>query len=646
MTRLVTRASVRILLAAVMAWGATTAALAEDARQQPADVQGLAPIQVLTAALNHWADLVEPAPNQPPHTFVTRLKVVSARGLPRELNGLTADVAFQAPDRLRVSAVVGGNPCAFGRDGQQLWVDLPHKHLALLAKPGVPRFKTHPDELDTTQLPPVSMPVPAGRISFALAAATQLTALPPREGRTGEVGVRIVGVAPQVRGNEATLWLREADLLPVSVAFQSDKQTAVELAFENPRLEEPWPAAKWGMDARDGRKVETVALAHLVRFLNVAPDALLRNAVPTLGPATGSKRVVAREGAGRLEDHDGTRVLLLRGSPAEMGRQHGVLLKPQILQTIDRILYGVGVGSSFDRGNWFFGEIESAQARVQPYCDPRYLEEMDAIAAAVGAHPQEARLANFFPELFHCSGFAVFGKATQGGRMYHGRILDYLRGVGLEQNAVVIVYQPDGGRNAWVNVSYAGFVGSVTAMNEKHISIGEMGGGGYGKWDGKPMAQLVRDVMEKASTLDEAVEIMRKGPRTCEYYYVISDGRTKDAVGIAATPDSFEVLKPGQSHPRLPHGIPDAVLLSADERYEELAKRVQANYGKLDAQGAIALMSRPVCMTSNIHSVLFAPDTLEFWVANADAKNPASHARFTHYDLKELLKPEGTAGAQ
>jgi len=258
----------------------------------------------------------------------------------------------------------------------------------------------------------------------------------------------------------------------------------------------------------------------------------------------------------------------------------------------------------------------------------------------------EGRLANFFPELFHCSGFSIFGKATVGGRMYHGRVLDYMRGIGLEQNAVVMVYRPDGGRNAWVNVGYAGFVGSVTAMNEKGISIGEMGGRGYGNWDGKPMAQLVREVMEKANTLDEAVAIMRTGPRTCEYYYVISDGKTKDAVGVAATPDTFEVIKPGQSHPRLPHGVPDAVLLSAGDRYEELARRVQAGYGKFDAEKSIALMSRPVCMTSNIQSVLFAPDTLEFWVANADSKNVASHTRFTHYSLKDLLTNEGTADAR
>jgi hypothetical protein len=643
MTRSLTRAAIALLCLGALCHTPRAALAQDSAKPEAADAQ--APIQILTSALNRWSEIIQPPAGRAPRTFVTRVRVTRADGMPGELENLTADVAFQAPDRLRVVANVGGQTYAVGRDGQQLWVDIPHKQFTLVGRNGVPRFKTHPNEPDTTQLPPFAAPIPAARAGFALAVGTQLTALPPRQGHPRELGVRMVGVVPQIQGDELKLWLREADLMPVALAFRNEKNAAVEVEFQDPRFEEPWPAEKWAATQGEGEKVETVALAHLVRFLKVAPDALFNNQIPTLGPATGAKRVIARDGEGRLEDHDGTRVLFLKGSPAEMGRQHGRLLKPQILHAMDRILYGVGVGSSFDRGNWFFGEIEAAQARVEPYCDPRYLEEMDAIAAAVGAHRQEARLSNFFPELFHCSGFSIFGKATKDGRMYHGRILDYMKGVGLEQNAVVIVHQPDAGRNAWVNISYAGFVGSVTAMNEKHISLGEMGGGGYGNWDGKPMAQLVRDVMEKAGTLEEAVEIMRKGPRTCEYYYVVSDGKTKDAVGIAATPDTFEIVRPGQSHPRLPHTVPDAVLLSAGDRYEELARRVRANYGKFDAEGAIRLMSRPVCMTSNIHSVLFAPDTLEFWVANADSKNPASHARFTHYDLRELLESAGTAQA-
>jgi hypothetical protein len=43
-------------------------------------------------------------------------------------------------------------------------------------------------------------------------------------------------------------------------------------------------------------------------------------------------------------------------------------------------------------------------------------------------------------------------------------------------------------------------------------------------------------------------------------------------------------------------------------------------------------------MNSNIHSVLFAPETLDFWVANADSKDPASHTRYTKYNLADLLK--------
>ena len=399
----------------------------------------------------------------------------------------------------------------------------------------------------------------------------------------------------------------------------------------------------WEIPAQPGDTIQKVALEHLATFAS-SFVATLTDKVPTLGPVDGSKKILAVEGAGRLEQRDGTRVLFLKGTPEEMGHQHGTLMKKEVHHLVDRILYGVGVGSSFEKGSWFFGEIEAAQKRLAPFINERYLREMDAMAQAAELHPQEIRLANVFPELFHCSGFAIHGSATSDGEMYHGRILDYLKGMGLEQNAVVIVTQPDKG-NAWVNCGYAGFVGSVTAMNEKHLSIGEMGGRGEGNWDGKPMAQLLREVMEKAATLDEAVAIMKQGPRTCEYYYVIADGKTKQAVGIKATPDVFEVVHPGEAHPQLDAPIKDTVLLSAGDRYTELARRVQAGFGKFDADSARELMSRPVCMSSNIHSVLFAPDTLDFWVANSDGDKPASETRYTKYNLGDLLKSEAAAPA-
>jgi isopenicillin-N N-acyltransferase-like protein len=606
------------------------------------------PTEILTVTLQKIVAVIEPPPGAAPQTFSARLEIIKSEGLPKPLAGKSAELGYQAPDRLSLSAKVGEKTYAIGRDGQQLWLYVPQQHFGVLGKSGVPRFSSAPDKKDATKLPGFKIPIHKEQLAL-LPLLMNVEALPADT--LDQVRCHVLQVTPKPEAKEALklpagqikLWVRETDYLPARIGYSDGKGLHVEVQWHDAKLGEPWPAEKWKLPAREGDEITTTALSHLTRFLPVIISTLGQK-VPPLGPATGQRHLVATEGQGRLETIDGTRVLFLKGSPEEMGRQQGILLKKEVRDLVNHILYGVGVGSSFAKGKWFFGEIEQAQSRLAPFINERYLREMDGIALAAGLDKEEVRLANFFPELFHCSGFALFGDATAGGRMYHGRILDYLKGVGLEQNAVVMVIQPDEG-NAWVNVSYAGFVGSVTAMNAKHVAIGEMGGRGEGNWDGKPMAQLVREVMERASTLEEAVAIMRNAPRTCEYYYVISDAKSKKAVGIAATPSRFETVWPGQTHPQLPHAVKDAVLMSAGDRYTKLVERVRAGYGKFDADSARDLMCRPVAMNSNIHSVLFAPDTLDFWVANADSKNPASQARYTHYNLAELLKAQPTPEA-
>ncbi len=622
-------------------------ALALQSQQPPV---AETPQALLGKAIGQLTTLFEPPAGAPVRSVSGTLRVLEAEGLGKGLAGRTASFALQAPEHFRFGAEFEGRALEIGRDGQQLWVVAPKQQFGVIGSADVPRYVTRPNEPDGTRLPPIKLPVSREQV-LALPFLLQAEFLAP-EAVEG-VACKVVHARSQPQAMELlklpkvelTAWIRENDALPARLKLDDGggKRLTVELTGLN--LAGPLPAETWKLSAPAEAKIETVALSQIGRLLPAA-WSLLNQQIPTLGPATGARKVLAREGAGWLEDQDGTRVLYLKGTPTEMGRQHGVLLRRQVRDLVDKIVYGVGVGSSFEKGRWFFGEIQEAQRRLMPFMDPRYLEEMDAIAEAAGLEREEVRLANFFPELFHCSGFAVAGPATVDGRLYHGRILDYLKGVGLEPNAVVIVHQPSYG-HAWVNVSYAGFVGSVTAMNEKRISIGEMGGRGEGDWDGKPMAQLIREVMEKADSLEEAVEIMRRGPRTCEYYYVIADGNTRQAVGIAATPTRFEVVKPGEAHPQLPHAIPGAVLMSAGNRYEKLAERVKTQHGRLDADRSRALMELPVAMNSNIHSVLFAPETLDLWVANADSKNVASHTRYTHYNLGDLLKrqPEPAVSA-
>lgn len=599
------------------------------------------PDDLLKEAIFHWMDLVQPSDAASARTIAVKGTLTRAAGLPKEATGASLDATYQWPDKLRAAVTIAGEEHRAGRDGQQLWVHQPARKFGLLGKQGVPRFTADPASIDRTVIPPFELPIGKFKMRGILLAVNAYHA---GQEKIGEhdctiLKLKLMKLAAELIGVSTNavihVWLRD-DLTPMRITVNDGNGLDLQIDTAEASVTRPAAGTSFAIAPNEGDKIHTVALGHLTRFIEVGPT-LMNQQIPTLPPVTGERKLVARSGNGRLELHDGTRVLFLSGSPEEMGRQHGELLKPEIHDVSAKILYGIGVGSSFAKGNWFFGEVENAQSRVEKFVDPRVLREMDALADAAGVHRQESRLSNFFPELFHCSGFALLGKSTADGHVYHGRVLDYLRGVGLEQNAVVTVYQPSDGRHAWVNLTYAGFVGSVTAMNEKGISVGEMGGHGYGDWDGKPMAQLVREVMEKASTLDEAVEIMRVGPRTCEYYYVIADGKTKQAVGIGATPTKFEVVRPGEAHPKLSKPQPDTVLLSAGDRYDLLAERVKAKWGKFDAPAAIELMTRPVCMTSNIQSVLFVPDTLDFYVANADGVNVASHTRFTKYNLRELL---------
>lgn len=559
------------------------------------------------------------------------LSIVSVQGLPGSVAGHSASLAWRSPDLLHLRTEIAGEELHAGREGGTVWIHLPGKDFTVVGDDTVPRFTGDPSSVEAVALPDFAIPlspIQVRLLPFVLAVERMDGSPSARRISPSRLGRRFLDLPDfVVEIGEAERGGRE-----LKIALTDQQEIVLRVDRFGVR-DESLPARSWSPP--EGETVERVALSHLVRCAGVLRSRIGAES-PSLPPATGRREIVAASGKGRLEDHDGVRVLFLEGKPDEMGRQQGELLRDEVRSIVDRIVYGVGVGSSFAKGRWFFGEIEEAQSRIEPFIPESQLREMDAIAEAAGLHRQEARLANFFPELFHCSGFALHGSATLDGRIYHGRILDYIRGAGLEDNAVVVVCRPEGG-NAWVNLTYAGFVGSVTAMNEKKLAIGEMGGRGEGHWDGKPMAQLVREVMEQCDTIDEAVELMRKGPRTCEYYYVISDAKSGRAVGIKATPEIFETVWSGESHPQLPDPVADTVLLSAGERYAELVKRVKAGFGRFDADKARELMTRPVCMKSNIQSVLFAPDTLDFWVANADSENVASETRYTHFNLAELL---------
>ncbi len=387
-----------------------------------------------------------------------------------------------------------------------------------------------------------------------------------------------------------------------------------------------------------GLPVTKVSAVDLTRMWAAVFDFAAETVMPrSARPVKTTLEIVARDPAGHglLCECQGKRLLFVEGAPEQMGTAHGRLVREPIRRLTERVVYGVGAADSMASGLWWFDRVAEIERRTGPHLPARFAAECDALARAAGVSVRDARAANLLPERFHCSGAAVRGKATADGRILHARVLDYMRDIGLQDYACVTIFIPEK-KHAWISAGYAGFLGTVTAMNERGLAVGEMGGRGEGQWDGVPMSFLLRDIMERAATVDEALELLRKSPRTCEYYYVLSD-RTRAMAAVHCQADQMTVLRPGQQHPRLPLVPEDTVLISGGDRAKALSDRIRKDFGRIDPAKLMEIIKRPVAMNSNLHDAVFSPETLDFWIADAGRKTAACDEPYAHFNLQQLL---------
>lgn len=445
---------------------------------------------------------------------------------------------------------------------------------------------------------------------------------------------------------------KDAQRLPgeIVLKFDEDGRTPAEIALNIGGIQGTLRIHGWQTNAvandamfeppegLDRQEVEQSDIHHIfAAMLNFALERL-NDSGPTADLKATKMSIVARDPAGHglLCRCQGKNILMVSGTPAQMGAAQGTLLREPARKLTERVVYLVGAGDTLRSGTWFLDRMAEVERRTLPHIPPRFLEECDALSLAAGVSKRDGRYANLFPERFHCSGVALKGRATVGGQVLHARVLDYMTEIGLQDAAVVQVFMPKG-KNTWMSAGYAGFIGTVTAMNEHGLAIGEMGGRGGEQWDGTPMSLLLRDIMERAGTVAEALAILRATPRTCQYYYVLSD-RSGAIRAVECTPEKMTVLKPGQQDTRLPHVPEDVVFISEEDRAKLLSERIQKHYGRIDVRTLIDIIKRPVSMNANLHDAIFAPETLDLWLADAGRFTPACDEPYARFNLRKLIE--------
>jgi predicted choloylglycine hydrolase len=420
------------------------------------------------------------------------------------------------------------------------------------------------------------------------------------------------------------------------------------------------------IEARPGR----AGVAALV-FVAVAAVSVLPSLSALAEPTDRvTPKLLGEQGPARLWQVGEQRVLLLSGSPYEMGLQQGRLLAAEIRECV-RLFLDFALSRDGNTRETFAAIWKAAETDIPQ----RYKDELRGLAEGSGASLTDLQLLHVIPEKYHCSGAAAFGPATKDGKLYHTRSLDYAIDIGnrektAQENALLVVYRPEEGAGfAHANVAWAGFIGSITGMNAKGVSIGEMGSSSKNEtFEGIPMIFMVREILHGADGVESAVEITRRCRRTAGYNFIYGDGKKPTAAAIEVNKDAVKVFPAGGSEENVaPHfAIAHCVRRCNHFVDPELSKLQREGYdprfsspgswlgyhliseylvkqaGRLDAEAMIALLRGYPPDAPCLHQAVFAPGDREIYVAVA--KNPhkvrrpgAQNQVFYRYRLDRIL---------
>ncbi len=341
---------------------------------------------------------------------------------------------------------------------------------------------------------------------------------------------------------------------------------------------------------------------------------------------------------------DRIKVVVVKGNPYEMGKQLGTLLADDISASLGDFLQAVRkeYGDEVDV-DWL---LKGAWLDNVPYIDERVLEEMRGMAEGSGVPLEEIQMAHMVPVVspYACSGVVTWGEATAGGHTYQLRNLDYTMDAGLQDHPLIVVYLPDKG-TAHINVTFAGYIASHTGMNANHLVFGEKGRSKSSEFPynikGKHFSFLFREMMYDATSLEDVLSTVRKGPLIKRYCLYFSDGNGEGSGAKVAVnaPDEEQVTvwrDNDASDPVAPDVFKGVVYHTMED--DDAAAYIRMYHGSFDAEKMISLSKLVADMGSNLMDVVYDATTLEIWVAYANGQEEAALQKYVHVDMKKYLE--------
>lgn len=374
----------------------------------------------------------------------------------------------------------------------------------------------------------------------------------------------------------------------------------------------------------------------------------------------------------------------LRGTPEEIGYAHSRLLYREMLEN-EGTLYG-----QFEKYvpipplRWLLVDVSRLQFRSvdQGMPDERRRE---IAAQALGFQPDP--YAGFMPTfhrlvflqslydialsfehspLLGCTSFALTDGASAGGHAILARNFDFEAGPIFDVGKAVFLVKQEG-RIPYASVAWPGLVGAVSGMNAEGVAAVVHGARAReAQPSGEPVVHTVRDLLGRAHTTAEAIEILRAKAPMVPHMIMLVDA-AGDAAIVERVPGVEIHVRRGRGKVPLTNHLEGPLAADPANQRVEASTSTWPRRRRLDeilanlppaatVQDAVRVLRdklgaggerlplgdrRTIDALIATHGVVMDATARALWVS----EGPHLTGRFIRFDLTRLLAPEYTPGA-